>query len=147
MGRNNGWWASLIETMNIQRFDNRDGNKDVWVVTHDDISVFHFATVSVGQLIDTKYDYIDNHIPNVDGWESRLEIVMDLMQRAVDSGLPIPIPQFLKESMSLVIDYINDNSTGLKDKFKSASVADYPWLDMRISEDAQSPREVALELL
>ena len=129
--------------MGVQTFDNRTGAEPKWVVTHDDNVVYHFAVVSVGQVIDTKYDYIDAYEPAKEGWEARLEKVMELMQRAKDSGLPIPIPQFLKEAMEMVKTYINDDAPDLKSKFASASVEDYPWLDMRATKDGPSPREVA----
>ncbi len=131
--------------MEITRYDNREGGSPVWSVVHDDSEVFHFTIVSVGQVLDTVRPYLDTYKPSIEGWEQRYDVVVELMAAAERSGLPIPIPQFLKTNMSKVVDYINEGSKDLLIEFENNNSE--LWLDMSPKGSEMTPRIMAVELL
>lgn len=135
-------------------YDNRTGIKDVWVITHDDTEVFHISIIEgqkvidgqtkSGQLMATIYPNIDVYSSSLDGWENRLEVISELKEAAAYSGLPIPIPEFFKSNIHDITSYINDNSTDLLITFTNAGDI---WLDLRLTPEDPTPREMAIGLL
>lgn len=128
----------------MKEFDNRNGDGDAWVIAHDDTEVFHIAPVRVGNIASTGQDNLNVYIPTYKEWEENLEKVIDLYSQAESSSLPIPLPEFLKTNLDSVVSFVNNDSSDLIDTFKKS---EEEWLDMRVSPDQPSPREVALAML
>lgn len=77
-------------------------------------------------------------------WEERLDAIAKLKEQGKDSVLTIPIATFYEESQEAISEFIKSGSNTFLIICETSAEA---WLDMRESEDSDSPREVLISTL